>query len=866
MVSYFLQEFSSLYVHLRRFIATPDFGRFKQVVFVDASSTASIEGDLQTWARALGDGHERDAWEDAIRILVDIPDGERWALILDNADDPALDLTPVLPNSPRLTVIITSRNRNLGNLSTTYHMELGEMETEEALATLLHAARRGLPPSLEESESVKTLLRELGCFAVALVQAGRYCHKLSCSFTQYLSLFNSHRAQLMKQAEPHSLDNYQRGAYTTLDLSYKALPRPSREFLHLISSFHHTDIPLTALETAAGAQFRDPVDLLPRSESHKPVLGHLKDLLCIDGSWSRMHIQEIVCNLWSFSLLSITSVDDHTFLQLHPLIQAWLRDMESPLHYQSMACQILTSCCWKGRFLLYQHLLPHMFSILDRFKSQDIDMHVNDLYAMGGILQQVGHYATSARVLEVVLEQAKNITEPDEETITKVSGRLALAYWAGGRWNEAEKLQLEVLEQQRRVLGMEHPDTILAAANLAVIYRYQGHLDEAGKLGLEVLEKQKRILGMEHPDTIQAAANLAVTYANQGHYSEAEKLQLDVLELWTRILGMEHPDTIKAAANLVATYVDQGHFSEAEKLGLEVLEKRKRILGKEHPDTILAAANLAVIYRCQGHFSEAEKQQVEVLEQWKKILGMEHPDTMLAATNLAVTYRNQGHLDEAEKLQLKVLEWQQRILGMDHPDTLKATTNLATTYADKGHFSEAAKLQLGVLERQNRTLGMEHPDTILAAANLAVTYRNQGHLEEAEKLGLEVLEKRKRILGMEHPDTILAAANLAATYADQGHFSEAEKLQLGVLEQWKRILGMEHPDTILAAANLAATYGVQNQWEDSTALLAQAVQLSLKVLGQQHPHTQYCLRSLLFAYETLGRAEAAEETRHLLMS
>jgi hypothetical protein len=202
---------------------------------VDASTLSSIEADLEAWVRTREGGHERDTWEDAVRILSSVPGDERWGLILDNADDPTLNLAPVMPKSQNLTVIITSRNRNLGNLSTASHMELGEMEPGEALTTLLHAARRQLPLSAKELKSAHTLLTELGCLAVALVQAGTYCYELSCSFTQYLTLFYSHRAELMKKAESFSLDNYQRGAYTTFDLSYKALPQPSRDFLHFIS-------------------------------------------------------------------------------------------------------------------------------------------------------------------------------------------------------------------------------------------------------------------------------------------------------------------------------------------------------------------------------------------------------------------------------------------------------------------------------------------------------------------------------------------------------------------------------------------------------------------------------------------------------
>jgi hypothetical protein len=105
-----------------------DLASFKHAVYVDASTLPSIEFDLQTWARELGDGHERDTWEDAVRILAKVPEDERWGLILDNADDPTLNLVPIIPKSKNLTIVITSRNQNLGNLSTRYHMELAEMK------------------------------------------------------------------------------------------------------------------------------------------------------------------------------------------------------------------------------------------------------------------------------------------------------------------------------------------------------------------------------------------------------------------------------------------------------------------------------------------------------------------------------------------------------------------------------------------------------------------------------------------------------------------------------------------------------------------------------------------------------------------
>jgi hypothetical protein len=198
--------------------------RYTKVAFIDASSYASIQSDLQAWSQAAGDGHERDTWEDAFKLLANVPPDERWLLILDNADDPTLNLVRFLPKNRNLTVIITSRNRDVGDILTTSHLELGEMEEDEAMVTLLQAARRQAPSSDKELESAKALIKELGYLAVALVQAGTYCHQLSSevhgvfqpyTFTQYLSPFYTHRAEIMKKASPSSLTTTSEG-YTPL--------------------------------------------------------------------------------------------------------------------------------------------------------------------------------------------------------------------------------------------------------------------------------------------------------------------------------------------------------------------------------------------------------------------------------------------------------------------------------------------------------------------------------------------------------------------------------------------------------------------------------------------------------------------------
>jgi hypothetical protein len=56
---------------------------------------------------------------------------------------------------------------------------------------------------------------------------------------------------------------------------------------------------------------------------------------------------------------------------------------------------------------------------------------------------------------------------------------------------------------------------------LASTYRDQGRWNEAEKLGLQVMETSVRVLGQGHPDMRKSMGNLAETFWNQGRWNEA---------------------------------------------------------------------------------------------------------------------------------------------------------------------------------------------------------------------------------------------------------------------------------------------------------------------------------------------------------
>ena len=93
------------------------------------------------------------------------------------------------------------------------------------------------------------------------------------------------------------------------------------------------------------------------------------------------------------------------------------------------------------------------------------------------------------------------------------------------------------------MLGAEHPSTLASIANVALTYQSQGRWNEAEKLGIQVMEKRKTVLGAEHPDTLASMVDLAYTWKRQGSLLEALALLEESCLLSHKTLGSNHPRT-----------------------------------------------------------------------------------------------------------------------------------------------------------------------------------------------------------------------------------------------------------------------------------------------------------------------------------
>ncbi|KAK1773027.1 hypothetical protein QBC45DRAFT_121385 [Copromyces sp. CBS 386.78] len=88
-------------------------------------------------------------------------------------------------------------------------------------------------------------------------------------------------------------------------------------------------------------------------------------------------------------------------------------------------------------------------------------------------------------------------------------GNLASTLWNQGRWEEAEKLEVQVMETRKTKLGADHPLTLMSMANLAFTWNSQGRREDALALMQDCVEAQQRVLGPEHPDTLSSLVTVS---------------------------------------------------------------------------------------------------------------------------------------------------------------------------------------------------------------------------------------------------------------------------------------------------------------------------------------------------------------------
>ncbi|KAF3895608.1 Tetratricopeptide repeat domain-containing [Trichophyton interdigitale] len=753
------------------------------VFWIDASSQERIK---QTYAEIGKLGEVEPNHKAAMHWLSNRE--ERWLLIIDNADDPRIDLHEFFPKGDRGYIIITTRNpahKLYGNVNPGF-FEFQGMEDDDACTLLLRAARLSEPWDADCATWAAKITRQLGFLALALIHAGAAIRNRLCSLKDYLTFYdkNWERIRRTRRLSVDSDGEHEEymSAHATYEVSFNGIAKKGTEsaedaiqLLKLFSFFYFKNIrfdilkkavinceleraeqerksqqeaerPLTWYQKYKSTQFAILSYLM--QDRSPPVLPSAiregRDLWFFDEVRIRYALRELI------QMSLVTQDESSDSYSMHPLVHRWARERpEMSTSEQAVWSQAAATT------LAHSILLPPLGeSEADEIFRRDILPHIDHVRSCLAAINDKITDNRKSRWYGLVQWPGAGSRFGRDKAI--LYAKFSIVFAQNGRWDDAESLQLAVKQYADSVLGLEHPVTQRITLALALTYWNQGRGDEAADLQDAVLQACMASLGPNSHETLMSMDLLGQGRWQQGRYSEARMLQQHAVEGLIKIRGPRHEDTLSVMGNLGRTLMKfYENLDEAKRLLGEAYDGLSELLGPTHLKSLVMKEELAmVMLQMEEEPSLAATMIEEVLECRKEKLGKEHPYSLLAMVNLARANIAMGQFEEAESLVRWGLEVADRNLGRKHIGTLMGRTVLGVILTLQFRFDEAEDTLLGVIENLRNFSSFRgdfHPDRLGAMIELAKCYKLQGRIGDSIRLCDETIEGLSRISLKEHP-------------------------------------------------------------------------------------------------------------------
>ena len=685
---------------------------------------------------------------------------EPWLLIINNADDPSLDLLVLFPEGDRGHILVTTRNPNFKVHGTVGAMELKGLEQGDASLLLLKAAVTPKPWDRTIKTVAIKVADALGCLALALVQAGTVILQGMCNLHDYLKFYDQFRNRVSeRRSSIASLSVDHVTIYDTWEHSLSLLEGRSTEavkdavqLLSTVAFFHFEHIRVDIFTRALDNRTMSNKDATRPSFIMRQTGGiwaRLQPPLVLpsflrQSSWelNPHRIRLALIELRSFSLISYDGKDDS--FSLHPIIHSWARDrLETGAKavWAQVAINVLADSILlppgdvgETHEEFRRDILPHLDHCI---RARSIEVLDYDAW-FGGLkfpFTLIVHHSwlhvfrqqvvTAAKCGYVYLErgrfnQAVPLLSKAKDALIQSRGHsnsltmaamlaLAKAYWGLGRLEEGLALQTAVVHTRKNMLGPSNAETLSAMNDLGKSYWLNGQYHDALDLQTTTLKLVEPALGPNHDSTLTAMDNIGVTYGSWQRYAESRDMHRRVLSIRVDTIGQTHLHTLETMNNLAMALMDLGELSEADELMGVVYKHRKTKLGKEHPYTLWASCNRAKVKTNLNHLEEAHDMLVKGIAAAKRSLGEKHLGVLMGEGELARVFARQGRLPEALHLSENLIQLLEQSRGLGHPDTVYALYKLAQLYEMCGEIAKAIASSALAAERSEVRLTRQHP-------------------------------------------------------------------------------------------------------------------------------------------------------------
>jgi hypothetical protein len=323
----------------------------------------------------------------------------------------------------------------------------------------------------------------LSYLPLALEQAGAYIEETAISFSDYLDLFRTERAEILRRGKPAT--GYPDTVATTWEISFRRVEKTSAasgDLLKLCAFFAPEDIPLIAF--VKGCAY------LPES------------LAEVDSNV--LLLVEARAVLRSYSLISVS----RDAISVHRLVQAVIIDRLDEDHRKE----------WAERAV----------SIANETFSPDRDERID--------LARLLPHAIAAVEKAQALRLAPEVTG-------QLLDRIGLFLMANRHYGEAKKCFERALALYETSYGETHPKVATILNNLGSAEKFLGELEESQSHLERALTIDEAAYGPNDTGVAVDLFNLALTLFDRGDRKEAHTVFERAIRICTESLGEDHPDT-----------------------------------------------------------------------------------------------------------------------------------------------------------------------------------------------------------------------------------------------------------------------------------------------------------------------------------
>ena len=604
---------------------------------------------------------------------------DSWIFILDNFDRPNLfpNVKDYFPSGNSGAFIFTSRHLETERLGIS--ITVPKMTEDEAVELLLQRAKKDA--TQDNIALAKVIAQRLGCFPLALDQAGSYLSSRRLPLESFLEHYALRKDVILKyipalweyrKTLSQSENETSISAFTTWEMSLEQVGDGNERLA--ISHF---------LTLSAFLDSTNVGDSLFRNYLvSQPQMPAWTSCLVTNGHWDAYRFQDLVASLHALSLIEGADFGGtETRFSLHPLIKDWLRlrlSESEDLEYAREAIQQVTA---------------------------SVEAQYNEETSLETRRILISH-------IDACMENEKESLHGDPDLGLFSPGDSASAfasvYNVHGRFEDARSLYVSLLDHER-LRGSSH--FLQTAMNLANTLRNQGQYEKAEEMYMSVLKERKLHFGPSHVDTSRALEGLAIIHSLQEKFEEADVEYQQLLQAQKKEPRGTSADMVRAIEGLANIRRHQSRYGEAEALYGRVLQVRAEDSGPQNAETLRCVEGLAIIYRHQGRLEESIRLYKLVLEHFERIFGFDHPRSLRTALNLSIAYVYQGEDAEAESIALRASQGFESTLGSEHVDTKRAAEQLAEARVLKTnvyhhvlfHMGRQAASHYELVERRKKT-------------------------------------------------------------------------------------------------------------------------------------------------------------------